>query len=300
MKIILASIIALLIIACLYLKGYIFVTSNHISDNAAKLNMNITDPENEDEIYVQHIRHATVMVSINSKKILIDPMISDVNKLPPVPLTSNRLRNPMVPLPVNISELQHADAILITHYHFDHFDTEAQKFFPKDIQIFCQPADENKLRKHGFKKVTAVEKEFVWENLLFGRFDANHGTGLLGKIMGNSSSFLISNGKKSVFISGDALYDKALRKTLNDCKPDIIVANAGEARMLFGKPITMNTEDIVSIADTLPYANIITVHMDAINHCGLTRNNLREYLKKRNMLDRIAIPEDGETLRFAH
>jgi hypothetical protein len=39
--------------------------------------------------------------------------------------------------------------------------------------------------------------------------------------------------------------------------------------------------------------------MDAINHCLLTRADLREQLRIADRLERVRIPQDGETLTFA-
>ncbi|AIQ66406.1 hypothetical protein PGRAT_01110 [Paenibacillus graminis] len=43
-------------------------------------------------ISVQHIRHATSILTIHGKRILVDPMLSDVGELSPVPLTRNYRR----------------------------------------------------------------------------------------------------------------------------------------------------------------------------------------------------------------
>lgn len=77
-------------------------------------------------------------------------MLSDVGMLPPIPLTSNRMKNPLIPLPVEINGLiKDVDAILLTHYHSDHFDKAAENILPKNILIFCQPDDDKKLKKMG-------------------------------------------------------------------------------------------------------------------------------------------------------
>jgi hypothetical protein len=40
----------------------------------------------------------------------------------------------------------------------------------------------------------------------------------------------------------------------------------------------------------------VAVHMEAINHCLLTRDELREKLQSEGLLGRVEIPADGETL----
>jgi hypothetical protein len=35
------------------------------------------------------------------------------------------------------------------------------------------------------------------------------------------------------------------------------------------------------------------VHLEAVNHCALTRSDLRERLHAEDLTDRVSVPEDG-------
>jgi len=54
----------------------------------------------------------------------------------------------------------------------------------------------------------------------------------------------------------------------------VIVVNAGGARFLEGDPITMMPQDVIHVCKAAPHAQVIAVHMEAINHCLLTRGEL--------------------------
>jgi hypothetical protein len=41
---------------------------------------------------------------------------------------------------------------------------------------------------------------------------------------------------------------------------------------------------------------VIAVHMEALNHCFLTRSDLRERLEQENLLGQVEIPEDEATV----
>ncbi|MBP1906290.1 hypothetical protein J2Z32_002939 [Paenibacillus turicensis] len=69
--------------------------------------------------------------------------------------------------------------------------------------------------------------------------------------------------------------------------------------MLWGSVITMTRNDIISIAKLLPQSKILAVHMDAINHCKLSRTELTKLVHELHLEDSILIPEDGETLSFS-
>jgi len=47
----------------------------------------------------------------------------------------------------------------------------------------------------------------------------------------------------------------------------------------------------------LPNTKLITVHMDAVNHMSVYRKDLRQFVQA-NKLENVAIPEDGETVKF--
>src|SRR5271157_3713911 len=174
---------------------------------------------------MQFIRHATFVLKLNNKKILVDPMLSDVRVLPPIPSRANRMRNPLIPLPVEINNLiKDVDAILLTHYHSDHFDKLAEKILPKNILIFCQPGDDKKLKGKGFTNVQTINDKIEWESISFKRFPANHAEGyFLNKLMGKSSSYYIQKGIESLFITGDAILDKLLVNSLEEIKPNLII-----------------------------------------------------------------------------
>lgn len=250
-------------------------------------------------ITLHYLRHATMILTIEGKKILIDPMLAPQHSLPPVPLTANRRKNPLTPLPVPVETVSSIDAVLLTHYHFDHFDKAACNSIPKAVPVFCQPGDDKKLLKIGFTNVRPVFDFLEWNSLRITRVDAVHGKGLVNLLMGKSSSFIITCAAKTLYITGDALYDNAMESAITKHAPDFIITYAGEAKMLFGKPITLNAHDVLKIKMLMPEAEIIAVHMNAINHCRLTQNALKEYLIERNSFTNIRIPVNGELLSLA-
>ncbi|HEY0608197.1 MAG TPA: MBL fold metallo-hydrolase, partial [Chitinophaga sp.] len=85
---------------------------------------------------IRLLRHSTLLLEINGKRILVDPMLSKKEALDPVPNAANSDRIPLVDLPVDDHELetllQNIDAVLVTHTHRDHWDVAAQQLIPKD------------------------------------------------------------------------------------------------------------------------------------------------------------------------
>jgi len=59
----------------------------------------------------------------------------------------------------------------------------------------------------------------------------------------------------------------------------------------------MTLKDIVKFIQNSP-GKVIANHLEALNHCPTTREGLKEELKKQNLLSKVFIPYDGETLQF--
>lgn len=80
---------------------------------------------------------------------------------------------------------------------------------------------------------------------------------------------------------------------------EVIVINAGYAVMSeYEGSIIMGKEDVLKASKAVPDATIVATHMDAINHMGQTRKELRRYVDENRIQDRVEIPEDGETVKF--
>ncbi|BBH23235.1 hypothetical protein Back11_45800 [Paenibacillus baekrokdamisoli] len=250
-------------------------------------------------ISIQHIRNATSVVTMNGKKILVDPMLSDVGDLPPVPFTRTFRRNPLTPLPVPLQFFADMDAILLTHRHFDHLDKKAISVLNKNIPVFCQPEDQAFLQAADFFKVQAIHDSFEWCGIQLKRIKGQHAQGLAAKLLGPVSGFIMGTpADGSIYIVGDCIYTPAIEKVFRESKPDIAILNTPRAQMLLGTIITMTAEDIVRVAQLSPATKIIAVHMDAISHCTFKRQQLRAFLKDRSLEHAAIVPDDGEVISF--
>lgn len=269
------------------------------------------------------LRHATSLLKIHNKTILIDPMLSPKGTMEPVKEVPNQNPNPLVDLPVTSEDLiSSCDCVLITHTHRDHFDQEAERLIPKGIKIFCQPEDKPKLVNMGFSNVVEVSRHITWEGISITRTSARHGHGVTAKMMAPVSGYVICGPEENVlsetsgleeragliqpsgllqptvYITGDSVFYSGIRKVLDRYRPDIVICYAGEAAFSSGRPITMGIEDITNLHRCSPSAKIIAVHMESWNHCTLTRKALSEFAAREGMSKNILIPSDGEELKF--
>jgi len=250
-------------------------------------------------VEIQVIRHATMVISINGQKLLLDPMLSPPGTMSAIPGVKNTADNPLVPLPVEMAELLNPSAVLLTHTHRDHFDTVAMAALPSAIPIFCQAIDVEKLGAAGFSGPLPVDNIREWQGIKIHRTGGQHGTGDIGKSMGPVSGFILeAKEEPRLYITGDTIWCKEVEAALVQYQPDIVVCFAGEARFSTGEPITMSKEDIARTCNLAPQAKLVVVHMEAWNHCGLSRQELKEYLSENGLGDQVYVPYDGEKLNF--
>lgn len=248
-------------------------------------------------ISFQHIRNATSVLTVNGKSILVDPMLSDVGELPPVPFTRSLRRNPITPLPVPLHWFENMDAVLLTHRHFDHLDKKAISVLNKRIPVFCQPEDQAFLQTAGFLNVHVIHDSIEWYGIQMKRIKGQHAQGIVAKLLGPVSGFILSTPSDgSLYIVGDCIYTPAIEEVFRKYQPDIAILNTPRAQMLLGTIITMTAEDIVRISKLSPTSKIVAVHMDAISHCTFKRQHLRAYLKERSLEHIAIVPEDGEVI----
>ncbi|CAN7730845.1 MBL fold metallo-hydrolase [Paenibacillus sp. LjRoot153] len=243
---------------------------------------------------LQFIRHATLWLDYAGLKFLIDPMFSDQEANPPIVNTANPRRNPIVPLPVPLAEIGQPDVIIVTHLHGDHWDGAAAEALPKSTPILCQPGDEGAFTAAGFTSVMAIQESFTLQGVTLYRTDGQHGTGEIGKLMGQVSGFVFkAENEPTLYLAGDTIWCDDVQQALETHLPDWTIVNAGGAQFEVGDPITMDTNDVVSLCRYAPFTKIVAVHMDAINHCHVTREDLRNRLAVEGLLEQVVIPEDG-------
>ena len=255
---------------------------------------------------IQLLRHATIVVNMGGKKMLVDPMLAPKDAFDPVPNAVPEIKIPMVDLPLNAEALaaliQEIDAVFVTHTHPDHWDPIAQEMLPKDLPLFCQAPDEAAIKGQGFTKVTVIEDKVEWEGITIHSFGGVHGKGALAEMMGPVSGFVFEylqarnqEGDK-IYVAGDTIWHPEVVRALDTLKPQMTVLNAGGAQFLQGEPITMTAEDIALVHQQAPDTHIVAIHMDVVNHCHIKRVDLQKAMDEKQI--KVEIPADGEVVNL--
>lgn len=246
---------------------------------------------------IRLIRHATLRLDYGGRRILVDPVLAPKGTLDPAAMSTNQERNPRVDLPLPVEALLDYDECLVTHAHRDHLDAEALLRLPKDKPVICQPDDKAKLEAAGFADVVPVATQVDRDGISFARVGGEHGRGEMIQKMGPSSSFVLTHPAEPVlFVAGDVVWGKTLQAALRARRPGAAIVNAGAATFSQGGPVTMTADDVLQVARELALAQIVVVHLEAWNHCGLTRDELKSRLEDHGLSERVHVPADGESI----
>lgn len=246
-----------------------------------------------------------MIIRSGEHRILVDPMLADVGALPSLSFVRHRrVRNPLVPLPAGAqASLSEVTAALITHCkygHMDHLDRAGARFLSRNkVPTYCRPGDYRHLQKRGVdaRSLTATEQD----DFLGGRITlvpARHGHGWIAAAMGPGVGYFIElPGEPSLYIAGDTVLTDDVARALTHYCPDVAIVAAGNASLDVGSSILMTIDEVMEFARLAP-GRVIANHLEALNHCPVTRQQLREAATEHGLSEKIEIPEDGDVLTF--
>ena len=70
---------------------------------------------------------------------------------------NSHIRQPRVELPFEIQQIVDVDAVILTHFHPDHFDEYAVNVLDKEIKFFVQSkTDLDIIKSYGFKNLEVI------------------------------------------------------------------------------------------------------------------------------------------------
>lgn len=173
--------------------------------------------QSEDTIKFIWLGHSTILLSVDGKTILIDPIFS--SHAAPIKIAAKRFQPPVITL----EQLPPIDHIIISHDHYDHLDMETVKHFvDTDVSFLAPIGVGSHLRYWGVKATNITEldwwDEAKFDGLTFAATPSQHFSGRIGVVHNNKTlwaSWIIKGQKQSVFFSGDSGYDTHY-KTIGD------------------------------------------------------------------------------------
>ncbi|MDO5296614.1 MAG: MBL fold metallo-hydrolase [bacterium] len=260
----------------------------------------------------KQIRNATARIYYAGKVYLLDPWLAAKDAMGYMAYTDFKVDDsakmyismPICPLPESVERiLAGVDGYIVTHIHPDHIDMNIDGTvggpLDKLLPVFVQNEEDAEIfHISGFTDVRVLSEE----GLEFGdarliKTPALHG---LKANCGSACGVVLeSENEPTLYLAGDTVWYDKVKRTLDKFRPKVIVVNACAAEGVdFGRLI-MNDDDVAAVVKAAPYAKIIASHMDNVAHASLTRTTLGRSLKRRKLLNKVCIPEDGQVLEFS-
>ncbi|MBB4826824.1 L-ascorbate metabolism protein UlaG (beta-lactamase superfamily) [Sporosarcina luteola] len=251
---------------------------------------------------IHQIRNATIVLEYAEKKFLIDPMLAEKGVYPPFPNSPRQdQKNPLVDLPTSIDQIINGiDAVIVTHLHYDHWDEAAAEVLPKDIELFAQnEEDAMEIRNAGFQNVEVLQEDTVFEGIQLSKTKGEHGRGEILQLAGLVCGIVFKHpSEKTLYVAGDTVWYDAVQDTIHTHEPEIIVVNAGDNQFYEGGSLVMGINDVYEVYKAAPDAKIIAVHMEAVNHWSLSREDLKSFIKDIGIATNVLVPNDGDSYSF--
>ncbi|HEY2580991.1 MAG TPA: MBL fold metallo-hydrolase [Mucilaginibacter sp.] len=156
---------------------------------------------------VTWIGHSSILIEIDGKTILTDPVWSDR-----VSFSSFFGPKRFFAPPLQLDELPPLDAIIISHDHYDHLDKQTIKYYAgKAIPFFCSMGVGEHLKKWGIDDRFITELDWGDSAMLgtdckITTTPARHfsGRGITGRNETLWSSFVIKGAKHNIFFGADS------------------------------------------------------------------------------------------------
>ncbi len=168
--------------------------------------------EKPSEYAVYWFGHSTVILELDGKRILIDPVFENAG---PLPIITRRYDES----PLKRKELPEIDMVIITHDHYDHLETATIKFLADREIEFIVPLGVG-ARLEGWGVPNDHITELGWEqhktigSIKITALPAIHYSGRSHNDRNQTlwASFAIKGAKKNIFSSGDTGYGQYLKE----------------------------------------------------------------------------------------
>jgi L-ascorbate metabolism protein UlaG (beta-lactamase superfamily) len=265
-----------------------------------------TEPVNLKRGTLTYIGNATLLIEYGSIRILTDPTFS--RKGDQVDLgygvSTTRLTDPALTIP----QLPPLDAVVLSHFHGDHFDQVAERELERSLPIITTPAAIDALEGRGFDNVYPLD---TWQWIALRKGDASitvtsmpgrHGPALIDfampDVMGSMLEFRARPDADPVrlYISGDTLSIDELEEIPERYREiDLGILHLGGTK-IHGLTVTMDARQGVEVVDTVNPRHVIPIHYNDYDVFESPLSDFREAMRARGQHDRVTYVTHGDTV----
>ncbi len=249
---------------------------------------------------VLRIAHSTLLLKLDGKYILTDPVFSEI--ITPFPFFGPKRFHE---LPITIEELPFIDYVIISHNHYDHLDEESIiKLKDKVGHFYTTLGIKKKLLELGLDTMKVCELDW-WQSctnksIKITAAPAQHfsGRGLFDKNETLWASWIIKSVNANIYFSGDTGYFDTFKKIKEKYGPfDMTFLEAGAYNEKW-KQIHMMPEQTVQAHIDLEGKTLFPIHNStfklSLHPWNEPLNRIVEEASKKNV--QITHPRFGEII----
>lgn len=251
---------------------------------------------------------ATVLLRLPGFTVLTDPnfLHRGESAYLGLGLRSRRRTDPAM----QIGDLPHLDAVVLSHHHGDHFDRVAAAELDKDLPIITEPGSAGTLRRQGFRRAVALE---TWQEQRLVRGDdelrvtsvpGKHAPDPLGyllpSVMGSVLD-LVRGGRHvlRLYITGDTLLHDRLAEIPQRCPDiDLCLIHLGGTRVA-GILLTMDGAQGVQALQVVRPRAAVPIHYDDYTVFRSPLSDFRWAVAGASLDTEVRYVDRGDTLTFA-
>ncbi len=201
---------------------------------------------------IRWIGQSGYIITTAATEIIIDPYLSDV-----VNRVANRPR--MVEPPISAADIK-ADAVICSHNHLDHLDTDAVVLMPDEQKFITTLEGKDKLAELGKTNISTLVEG---ESTVVGDIEL---TAVYAKHTVEAFGLILKAEDKTLYFSGDTLFDEKLFEISRFC-PDVAFI------CINGKLGNMDYKEAAVVADK------IGAKVSVPTHYGMFESNTEDPTK---------------------
>lgn len=226
-----------------------------------------TIPPPDTSVYVTWFGHSAVLLEIEGKRILLDPMLGPAAS--PVPFFAKRFAYRQ---PIDFAPLVKIDAVVISHDHYDHLDYGSiQKLNPNVGHFYVPLGVGGHLERWGVDSTKITELDW-WESaerdgLTFTATPQRHfsGRGLIDRNSTLWASWVVAGASRKVYFSGDGGYGPHFEQIGQRFGPfDLAMVECGQYNVKW-KDIHLLPEQTMQAFLDLKGEVLMPIHWGAFN-----------------------------------
>ncbi|WP_214326004.1 MBL fold metallo-hydrolase [Nonomuraea sediminis] len=239
------------------------------------------------KVQFTHIGGPTVLIEFDGWRLLTDPTFDPPGHTYPFGwgTSSCKLTGPAVPL----ESLPPIDAILLSHvHHGDNLDDAGRALLPAAAAIVTTSSGARSLPfpAHGLQAGQATRLEAPGRpSIDITATPCRHGPPLSGPIVGEVIGFSLTwPGQEHgpLWITGDTVYHRALRRAAAEIRPGTILLHLGGVGFPLTGPLryTMTARQAVRLCEAIIPRTILPVHYEGWQHFRQDRDGIERDLRR--------------------